>query len=515
MPLSFVIMSNDANGARDASIASSLVARLAAALFVFSCAPGCSLEALDCELRNDCNRCDPARAPSPIADDCGFFVSASAGDDAQGGTKERPVRTLARAIELARARTSHVYACAETFEESVTLPSGIVLFGGFDCHRGFAFPNDARATTIAPPPDAVGVTVTPGEATARLQHVAVRAADATLPGGSSVAVLALPGSRLRIVQGAIVAGSGGHGVDGAHGSREWTTAPSGVDGASGDVTCGQNDGIGGEAPAIDCGSLVSMGGRGGTGLAIEDAEDGDDGFPASEDPGAGLGGEGQSSVAACTSGADGSDGAHGEVGRGGRGRGSLLASAGYIGEDGEDGRSGAPGQGGGGGGASTSLQMCPIDASGEDGAGGGAGGTGGCSGAGGLGGSYGGASLGIVAIFAEVSLDAVEIRTGRGGDGGDGGAPELGGKGGVGGLGGLSVFGISPGCDGGRGGRGGDGGYGGGGAGGPSIGVAFVGAEPKQSRLSIVTAGGGRGGDAPTHDGQGEDGLSSELLAFD
>ena len=62
---------------------------------------------------------------------------------------------------------------------------------------------------------------------------------------------------------------------------------------------------------------------------------------------------------------------------------------------------------------------------------------------------------------------------------------------------------------------GGDGGHGGGGAGGPSIGVAFVGAEPEQSRLTIVTAGGGRGGDAPTHDGQGEDGLSLEVLAFD
>jgi hypothetical protein len=45
--------------------------------------------------------------------------------------------------------------------------------------------------------------------------------------------------------------------------------------------------------------------------------------------------------------------------------------------------------------------------------------------------------------------------------------------------------------------------------------VAFVGAEPEQSRLSIVMAGGGRGGHAPTHDGQGDDGISIEGLAFD
>jgi len=65
-------------------------------------AAGCSFEP-ECGLTNDCNRCDPSLSADVVGDDCGFFVSRSSGDDANDGSKARPLRTLDRAIALASA----------------------------------------------------------------------------------------------------------------------------------------------------------------------------------------------------------------------------------------------------------------------------------------------------------------------------------------------------------------------------------------------------------------------------
>jgi hypothetical protein len=134
-----MVLQGSASGS--ASPTSALAAGLATALLGLTGASGCGLDKEgDCALLATCGRCDPATSRFPIGDDCGYFVSASFGDDANGGTKAGPVRTLQRAIDLALANTHAIYACAEHFDEAVVLPPGIKLFGGLDCERAFVSP---------------------------------------------------------------------------------------------------------------------------------------------------------------------------------------------------------------------------------------------------------------------------------------------------------------------------------------------------------------------------------------
>src|SRR5690606_35755345 len=58
---------------------------------------------------------DPALGPVPP--ECGIWVSASQGLDANAGTQAASVRTLARAIVLAAEGPRRVYACNETWFE--------------------------------------------------------------------------------------------------------------------------------------------------------------------------------------------------------------------------------------------------------------------------------------------------------------------------------------------------------------------------------------------------------------
>src|SRR5262245_56065513 len=58
---------------------------------------------------------DPAQGP-PL-DECGVWASTSLGDDANPGTQAAPVASLAKAIELAKQGTRHVYACGETWKD--------------------------------------------------------------------------------------------------------------------------------------------------------------------------------------------------------------------------------------------------------------------------------------------------------------------------------------------------------------------------------------------------------------
>jgi hypothetical protein len=485
------------------------VSFVALSLSILSAA-GCSFEPEDCELRNDCNRCDPSLSSESVGDDCGFFVSASSGDDGNTGTKSRPVKTLARALSLASERTRHVYACAEEFPEAVLVPAGMTIFGGLDCANGFTSQGGAARTTIAAGPDAVAVTIAGGEATTHLRNVTAKAADATLAGGSSIAVLALQDAVVKLEESDLVAGNGASGVEGENGSNP---AASGLAGGSGVPACVMEQGLGGEPAATDCGGVVSKGGWGGDGYESF-AASGQDGSPATGVSGAGLGGAGQSGASSCQDGAPGADGARGADGKGGQGTGMISAS-GFEGAHGGEGGRGLPGQGGGGGGGSRSATKCPVDATNAHGAGGGAGGSGGCGGVGGLGGGPGGASIGLVSLFATVTLDAVNVGTGRGGDGGRGGSAQPGGAGGGGGKGGASAGDVSGGCAGGAGGRGGDGGFGGGGLGGPSIGIAYKGSTPAQSGVAFELGAGGRGGFAQTLEGMGAEGAVNDVLSFD
>ena len=483
---------------------------------------GCGLAELDdesdCSLLATCGRCDPATSRGPIADDCGYFVSSSAGSDDRSGTKAAPVRTLARAIELARERSSSVFACAETFEEALVLPSGIKLVGGLDCDRSFEASTDGRRTTIVAPPDTAAVTVLGGDRTTRLQNVSIRSSDAQAAGGSSIAVLVLEGASLELLFSDVHAGAGAPGISGDSLVPGFAAAGSGIAGMEGNTACtfasGEGQGEGeGEPTVLLCAEMMSVGGEGGTANTKEDAQDGAGGLPLFDLSGAGPGGQGQTDSAPCSAGVAGQDGPPGKTGKGGKGAGRLSGS-GFIGARGADGGRGMPGQGGGGGGGGRSEGMCMSGVH-LVGGGGGAGGSGGCGGRGGTGGGFGGASIGIASVFATVRLDAVDIFTGRGGDGGAGGSPELGGLGGLGGKGGESALDVSGGCAGGNGGRGGHGGHGGAGSGGPSIGVAFVGSAPVVDRVIAVPGQGGYGGLAPTPEGRGEDGAAAPMMELE
>lgn len=497
------------------SVAAAVLVSVVIGLFVVQAA-GCSYEANDCERRSDCTRCDPALTGGAVADDCGFFVSWSAGDDQNAGSKDLPVRTLAQAVKLAASSRGHVYACAEEFPEAVALPAGIKMFGGLDCAERWLYPGDGRKTVIAPSADRIALTLQGGVGTTKLENVIVKAADAELPSGSSIAVLALQDAT-GIFRGCdIIAGHGANGLAGDDGGPEGWPAASGAAGDGGRGACIHDYTLGAAAPKTSCDGEISEGGSGGDGLSSSGG-DGDDGMPALS-AGSGLGGVGQSGPKICTGGKSGANGDNGAPGAGGA-VGRLVAASGYVGEDGTDGMRGAPGQGGGGGGGAKGGQACTIQGSGVGGASGGAGGSGGCGGMFGKGGGYGGASMALVSLYANITLESVNVITGRGGDGGAGGFGQLGGAGGLGGPGGLGNegVGLSHACSGGIGGRGGDGGRGGGGLGGPSIGLGYVGdREPAQVGVTFKIGEPGKGGSSDTArpSSKGEPGLAGNVVSF-
>ncbi len=62
----------------------------------------------------------------------GVFVLLSAGSDAASGTRDAPVASIARGVEIARASGRAVYVAGGIYDVStVTLPDGARLFGGF------------------------------------------------------------------------------------------------------------------------------------------------------------------------------------------------------------------------------------------------------------------------------------------------------------------------------------------------------------------------------------------------
>lgn len=425
--------------------------------------------------------CVPSTNASAVDSTCGIFASSSAGDDTNAGTKDAPVKTLAKALELAKAASAPVYACAETFEEAVTAHAGSVIYGGLSCTSGWLYVGDSKKTSIAPLGDpatvsSIALTLSGGADKTHIEDVAVTAPDAMQEGGSSIAAL-VNGGAVDLVRCDLVAGNGMKGAPGATPSDPIgpndpnDPAIKGMDGVvacTGNPLAG-NPGGNGTTNAL---CMTSVGGIGGTGREAM-GEAGTDGTPL-PDPNPdqwGLGGIG-ATVGSCKGGEDGFLGVDGAPGAGAltSSEGSL-SSTGFVGAPGEAGADGSPGQGGGGGGAAKGKLNC-------NGASGGGGGAGGCGGKGGLGGQSGGASIALASVSATVTLKEVNLSSAAGGDGGDGGDGQNGAPGGVGGLGGAPVAGTQGACSGGQGGYGGLGGKGGGGRGGPSVGIAYTGTPP-------------------------------------
>ncbi|WP_437553445.1 hypothetical protein WME97_18440 [Sorangium sp. So ce367] len=460
--------------------------------------------------------CDGNPKTAPALDECGVFVSASSGDDSNPGTKGAPVKSLQHAIGLAasgrghgEAPTRRVLACGGLFEEEISLPSGVDLWGSRLCNDGGDWSYEwsgigPNASTVIAPPARIPVRVLEGDdagiaeddATSVIVGVRAVAADASASDGkSSIAMILSSGARAIVRDSQIIAGNAKDGEPGEDARSE--PANVGVQGNDGADACTADFAKGALPVVTVCeDGIESTGGPGGYG-DIESGGDGASGqpVPATNPAGKGLGGPGAGSEG-CRDGEDGMAGLDGGRAAGAVGIGQLSID-GWIGVRGEDGKKGGVGQGGGGGGGSKSrgeMMACPAGRP-QAGAAGGSGGSGGCGGQGGKGGGYGGASIGIMALQGSaLTLERTEVFAGNGGNGGVGGTGQLGGYGRDGGHGGHTfVAGMWQGCRGGFGGNGGRGGDAGGGLGGPSYGVASIAAFVTFGPDAPATA--GRGGD--------------------
>jgi hypothetical protein len=486
---------------------------------------------------------DPAVGSAPPHRTCGIYVSSSLGDDANVGDTEHPVRTLEKASNLAGVAGLNIYACAETFQESLGL-GPINFWGGFDCADGWRYRGGEARTIILAPYPVLGMRVG-----ATIANVRIEVPDADVPGDSVIALFALGDSHFRLISSEILVGNGaepggssvgivawfnttvelvdsqiitGNGADGDPPDKPVSLAP--VEGSSGDYgwpACYPLDDNPPHPEDVRCDEGVSIGGKGGAGYETY-AEDGTTGEPLSvpNPTGAGLGGTGQSDRAACTEGRPGLHGADGAPGKGAKGPASFN-KFGHSTGHGEDGQRGRPGQGGGGGGGSRGGLAACGGMEPSNGAWGGMGGVGGCGGAGGWGGRAAGVSAGIISFSGNVTARGSTIQTGNGGHGGTGASlGQEGAPGGDGGDAGVGRLGALHGCKGGSGGKGGRGGSGGGGLGGHSVGIAIPSnAVPKddaiQATFVIGTPGkGGLGGDSSIPDSAGDDGTQAELFPF-
>jgi hypothetical protein len=471
--------------------------------------------------------CVPSENTDAVGDECGVFASDSLGDDDTGeGTKSKPFKTLATAVD--RANGKPVYACSETFAEALILPAGTELYGGIDCTQGWIYGGDTARTMIAPGAEQIPLKLSSGSALTRIENVHGRSAGAMQPGGSSIAAI-VDGATAELTRCDFAAGTGaaGEGGEGLPADPTLTGAPGnpGANACMGTPTISGNPGGMSAAKACDS-SEMTVGGKGGDGGKIDPGPpvtalaggDGEDGLPVATSGKKGIG-EPEVGTWGCGAGGgqDGDPGVQGNAGAGASGLGMVNAS-GYTGVAGIAGMTGKPGQGGGGGGgAKGGTNIC---AGGLEGAGasGGSGGSGGCGGKGGAGGKAGGASIVLISLNATVTLTDCTLMAGQGGIGGMGGTGQPGASGGAAGTAGTGVGGSNDACDGGKGGKGGNGGPGGGGLGGHSFGIAYQGSAPLRQNNVIITPGsagmGGPGGNANVGMNQGESGQAREEQEF-
>jgi hypothetical protein len=462
--------------------------------------------------------CVPTAGMDPVDDTCGIFVSSSQGaDSASAGSKAKPYKTLAAAITAAGAAKKPVYACSETFSETLTVAVGVGVYGGLDCTKGWSYAGDAKST-LTTDADAVPLTLSATANGASLFDFTVQAADAMLSGGSSIAVIA-DQVTAAFTRCDFIAGNGKDGLPGIA-----STVGVGPTSDSTDPLIRGNDGTNACASAVQSlgGAIkenalcpIASGGPIGGAGGLADTTQGYNGGAIPASPLTALGGQGETSAGwGCFGGSGLADGgANGQAGLDGLGAAGLtslgtLAISGYVGASGAPGDLGKAGQGGAGGGGAKGKAGCA-------GASGGGGGAGGCGGHGGTGGQAGGASIALLSLTATFAFDTVTVKLGAGGAGGDGGDGQDGGVGGFGGFGGKAASGILKACDGGGGGQGGRGGKGGGGRGGHAIGIAATGTKMVDTiGITFLKKGtpgpGGKGG--PMNDG--EPGVQANVQLF-
>ncbi|MGC4070801.1 MAG: hypothetical protein QM784_40230 [Polyangiaceae bacterium] len=454
-----------------------------------SCIPSTGLDKPDLEGKDtNCDGIDGTQSQS-------VFVSPD-GLDSRAGTKEDPVRSIGKAVELAKksnGKLTDVLVCAGTYVENVIVTdSAVNLHGGYDCSSWVR-------TTVKPliaPASGVPLRIANVQDPIELSRFSIKAPDATAPGESSQALQVVKSLGVHVSQSIIAAGRGAPGANGKLQTQGWAgtrpmsaakgeavqvgtdgsigchssnygsdvdfdgKADSGPDQALGRCTTARTGGTSGGRFCVANGNQYPVqGGKGGTatmkplGAIPVVSTDGARGVPATAPtslspgaPGKGFGVVSEDGYVANNAGADGSDGLPGMSGNGGYGGGACLVRQGNIDlidpliPGSNEIRAG-----------STCLETTEwgtepwVDASRTyagrmvtmfPGSGGGQGGYGGCGGFKGFGGGAGGASIAILSLASALTLEWTDISTADGGNGGnpsDGSDGQLGGEGGAGG----------------------------------------------------------------------------------
>ncbi|HMJ10347.1 MAG TPA: hypothetical protein VK524_03020 [Polyangiaceae bacterium] len=483
------------------------------------CTPETGTDLPDPDFRD--SNCDGIDGDSSHA----VFV-ATTGADTASGELYTPVKTLARALSLARADAGlavrDIYVCDGTYPESIEIgAAGVHIYGGFDCAKGWA--RSHRHALVSPPR---GQPLRVSRARdVLIRHVDFKAPDAFQAGESVVAVSVLGSQDVTLEDAVLQAGNGAAGKPGQPSDPGMTTPP--LEAAAGDsapanLGCAIVGGYSETCKAQLAGGFSAkrtyacanspgeyLGGWGGPGANAgpvdPDASSlGAAGSPPatsprrSSGPAGGLPPAGRSGKA----GTLGAPGASAQADFGSVVNGSYAAT--NAGGDGTPGLLGEAGDGGQGG-----WSLLGSDTRWYLGGGGGQGGFPGCGGAAGKGGGGGGASIALIAVDSSVTLSGLTIITGSGGAGGTpsaGAAGQPGGEAGRGGTGMPAPDFNTNGAQGGRGGDGGAGGPGGAGGGGPSIGIVIVGERPELARSAYRIGRGGAGAAGPSGNPAGSNG---------
>ena len=411
------------------------------------------------------NNCDGIDGDASQA----IFASPN-GDDSWAGTRENPVKTIARALSLAQTEGKiGVYLDKGTYTGSVSAVGGIGIYGGYD--MGNLWGRSSTNETIIQG-GTTAVTISNVKAETHIELCTIKAADGSSPSQSSYGVFVVNSSgpivlgQLKVTAGIGSAGAAGTaGVAGANG----TTGGGGQNGCTDSCSCGGGGGAG-------SGACTNSGGRGGDGGCDSNngggGTTGTGGFSGGGSGGSGGSGGGYWScpLGGGGGGAQGNDGARGTDGNLGpqAANAGTMTAAGFSPATGGTGTRGTAGGGGGGGGGGGSGSWPCVK---DRGGGGGGGGGGGCGATEGKGGGGGGGSFGIFAYASTVNVAGGTVASARAGDGGVGGNGATGGAAGGGGSGSNGSSDAYGGARGGNGGGGGNSGAGAGGTGGPSYGI--------------------------------------------
>ena len=328
--------------------------------------------------------CDPAKAPhdEPCVVDDAFGVFASpVGSDTNLGSKSAPVRTIGRAMDLAKAAGKRVYACAGSYPEQLVVGlsrDGVNVYGALDCAMWTY--GAANKVVVTPAQSGYALELEGLQTGASFEDLEFDAqnASAGIPAASSIAVFVSSSQGVsfdRVTMGAGNANDGAPGGSIGAATNWFGTAP-----AYADLNGNDAQDAGG-APSKRCTCRDQSETSGGAGGGPMNIPTPGAGTPEYSDAGVGAGG---SNAQSCASGGTGQNGGDAPVPTASVPSSSLgtCSQSGWLPSSGSPGDDGRPGQGGGGAGNGRFSTGS-----------GGSGACGGCGGVGGNGGQGGGASI--------------------------------------------------------------------------------------------------------------------------